>query len=93
MPDSAAGTLLLTRSDVERLLDARSCIDAGVMTRTRVRASLGDVVVDPTRGRRNADEVIIFDSTGVAIEDVAAAAVVWQRAVKAGAGSRVRLSD
>ena len=73
--------------------DLHHAIDAGVMTRTSVRAALGEVIVDPARGRRTADEIIVFDSTGVAIEDVAAAAIVWQRAVEAGAGSRVRLSD
>jgi ornithine cyclodeaminase/alanine dehydrogenase-like protein (mu-crystallin family) len=41
--------------------------------------------------RRSADEIIVFDSTGTAIQDVAAAALVYERAVAAGAGLSVDL--
>jgi ornithine cyclodeaminase/alanine dehydrogenase-like protein (mu-crystallin family) len=43
-------------------------------------------------GRRSADEITIFDSSGVAIEDVAAAAVVYEKAVGAGRGLSVDLA-
>ena len=39
------------------------------------------------RGRESEDEVIIFDSTGMALQDVAAAAIVYDRAVAAGRGT------
>jgi alanine dehydrogenase len=45
-----------------------------------VRASLDEVVAARVVGRANDQEIIIFDSTGVAIEDVAAAALVYERA-------------
>ena len=60
--------------------DLHHAIEAGVMSRTDVRATLGDVIAGRRRGRHNNDEIVVFDSTGVAIEDVAAAAVVWGRA-------------
>ena len=60
--------------------DLHHAIEAGVMSRTDVRATLGDVIAGRRRGRLNNDEIVVFDSTGVAIEDVAAAAVVWGRA-------------
>jgi ornithine cyclodeaminase/alanine dehydrogenase-like protein (mu-crystallin family) len=41
--------------------------------------------------RRDAAEVMVFDSTGVAIEDVAAAAVAWERAEAQGIGSEIAL--
>jgi ornithine cyclodeaminase/alanine dehydrogenase-like protein (mu-crystallin family) len=41
-----------------------------------VRAELGAVVVGMTEGRQSPDEIIIFDSTGLAFQDVAVAAVV-----------------
>jgi alanine dehydrogenase len=73
--------------------DLHHAIDAGLMTRQDVRATLGEVVTGRQRGRTADDEVVIFDSTGVAIEDVAAAAVTYERAVRQGARLEVRLSD
>jgi ornithine cyclodeaminase/alanine dehydrogenase-like protein (mu-crystallin family) len=55
-----------------------------------IRGELSDVVARSVRGRLNDDEIIIFDSTGVAIEDVAAAAIVYERAVAGGIGQVVR---
>jgi len=60
--------------------DLHHAIDAGVVTRASVRATLGDVIVDPARGRHGADEIVVFDSTGVGIQDVAAAVVVLDHA-------------
>ena len=60
--------------------DLRHAVAAGVMLRDEVRASLDQVVAGTRRGRESDDEIIVFDSTGVAIEDVAAAAVVYERA-------------
>jgi ornithine cyclodeaminase/alanine dehydrogenase-like protein (mu-crystallin family) len=42
-------------------------------------------------GRRSGDEIIVFDSTGTALQDVAAAAVVYERALASGAGIQVPL--
>jgi ornithine cyclodeaminase/alanine dehydrogenase-like protein (mu-crystallin family) len=36
--------------------------------------------------------VIVFDSTGTALQDVAAAAIAYERALAAGGGRRVELS-
>jgi ornithine cyclodeaminase/alanine dehydrogenase-like protein (mu-crystallin family) len=38
------------------------------------------------------DEIVIFDSTGTAIQDVASAAVVYARARERGVGSAVELA-
>jgi ornithine cyclodeaminase/alanine dehydrogenase-like protein (mu-crystallin family) len=43
-----------------------------------LRGSLDEVVTGACRGRTSDSEIIIFDSTGVAIEDVAAAALVYE---------------
>jgi len=73
--------------------DLHHAIAAGVMSPRHVRATLGEVVVDAARGRRSSDETVVFDSTGVAIEDVAAAALVYERAVAANAGLTVELGN
>jgi ornithine cyclodeaminase/alanine dehydrogenase-like protein (mu-crystallin family) len=68
-------------------------IAAGVLTRDRVRADLASVVVDPTAGRRSDDEIVVFDSTGVALEDMAVAAVVHRRTLERGDGLALTLLE
>lgn len=58
-------------------------IAAGVMSREDVRADLGTVVSGRAAGRFAAGETVLFDSTGTALQDVAAAAIVYERAVAA----------
>jgi alanine dehydrogenase len=48
-----------------------------------VHAELGEILAGRKPGRESDAEVIVFDSTGVAIQDVAAAACAYQRAVGA----------
>ena len=59
------------------------------MTKERVHASLGEIVAGTKPGRRRDDEIFVFDSTGIAIQDVAAAAVVYRNALAAGRGRRI----
>jgi alanine dehydrogenase len=65
--------------------DLHHAIAAGVMTRDDVRAELGAVVAGKEKGRLHDDEIVVFDSTGTALQDVAAAAAVYERAVAEGA--------
>jgi alanine dehydrogenase len=62
--------------------DLHHAIAAGVMSRDQVRAELGEVVAGRKRGRLHEDEIIVFDSTGTALQDVAAAAAVYERAIR-----------
>ena len=71
--------------------DLHHAIAAGRMTRGDVYAELADVVAGRVPGRRSPGEIIVFDSTGTALQDVAAAALVYDRAVACGAGLRVGL--
>jgi len=58
----------------------------GAVTEEHIRGELGDVLTGKTRGRRSADEITLFKSLGLAIEDVAAAEHVRRRAEETGAG-------
>ncbi|AZH24673.1 ornithine cyclodeaminase family protein [Haloplanus aerogenes] len=58
----------------------------GRLTDDDIHATLGEVVVGEATGRTDADGVTVFDSTGLAIQDVAAAHVAYERAAAAGAG-------
>lgn len=67
-------------------------IDAGVMTESDVHAELGQIVAGLRPRRSSEDETFVFDSTGTALQDVAAAAIAYERAMKTGIGSRFDLS-
>ena len=86
----AAAVVADHRGQCETIGDLHHAIAAGAMRASDIRGELADVVAGTVRGRLNDDEIIIFDSTGVALEDVAAAAVVYERAVRAGIGQVVR---
>ena len=56
-------------------------LDSRVMTKDDVHAELGEVLAGHKRGRISADEVTIFDSTGMALQDVIVAAAVYEKAI------------
>ena len=66
--------------------DLHHAIAAGAMTREQVHAELGQIVAGRRPGRENDRETIIFDSTGMALQDVAAATIVYERALASGLG-------
>jgi alanine dehydrogenase len=72
--------------------DLHHALDAGVLTRADVHAELGEVVAGKKPGRESEEEIIIFDSTGMALQDVAAAAFLYQKAQQNGSGVRLSLA-
>jgi len=73
--------------------DLHHALELGVMRREDVHAELADVVSGRRPGRQRDDEIIVFDSTGTALQDVAAAQLVYQRAVATGVGMYVDLAS
>jgi len=72
--------------------DLHHALEAGVVTRADVHSELGDIVAGKKAGRESEEEITIFDSTGMALQDVAAAAVLYEKAEKQGAGVRLNLA-
>jgi ornithine cyclodeaminase/alanine dehydrogenase len=68
-------------------------LDAKVMTTGDVHGELGDVVALKIAGRTSADEITVFDTTGSAIQDTAAAALVYKKAIAQGIGTTVNLYE
>ena len=62
--------------------DLHHAIEGKIMTHADVHAELGQVVAGIKPARTRDDEIIVFDSTGTALQDVAvaAAAAVYRRA-------------
>jgi len=72
--------------------DLLHALESGLVKREDVHAELGEIVAGRKPGRRSYEEIIVFDSTGMALQDVAAASVVYQRAWAAGRGIAVDLT-
>jgi alanine dehydrogenase len=73
--------------------ELQHALAAGLMTREGVHAELPDVVAGRRPGRTRDDEIMVFDSSGTALQDVAAAIVVYERALVTGRGTEVKLDD
>jgi alanine dehydrogenase len=59
--------------------DLAHAVEAGAITQDDV-TQLGAVLAGTARGRRSEDDITIFDSTGLAIQDLAIALAVMERA-------------
>jgi len=57
------------------------------ITPGHIRAEIGEVLTGEKPGRTSADEITIFKSLGLAVEDVAAAQYLYTKAVATGRGS------
>jgi alanine dehydrogenase len=68
--------------------DLHHAIAEKLMTAAAVRAELGQVVAGQRRGREHPNETIVFDSTGTALQDAAAAALVYEEALARNVGTR-----
>ena len=66
--------------------DLHHALRAGLVDTQDVHAELGDVVCGRKVGRTSEEEIVVFDSTGMALQDVAAAALVYEKAVTEKAG-------
>ncbi|ELY46308.1 alanine dehydrogenase [Natronorubrum sulfidifaciens] len=65
----------------------------GVLTDDDIHGEIGELVVGAKDGRTDETGVTVFDSTGLAIQDVAAAHVVYENAHADGAGYDFGLID
>jgi ornithine cyclodeaminase len=62
-------------------------IGEGVVTEAHIVAEIGEVLAGTAPGRHSASEVTVYKSLGVAAQDLAAASIVYRRAVELGLGT------
>jgi ornithine cyclodeaminase/alanine dehydrogenase-like protein (mu-crystallin family) len=72
--------------------DLHHAIATGTMRADEVAAELGQVVAGTRPGRQAADQIIVFDSSGTGVQDVAAAAIAYEVARDRCLGVRCRLT-
>jgi ornithine cyclodeaminase len=64
-------------------------IQEGRFDEKHIAAELGAVAADPKLGRTSRDQIAIFKSLGMAVEDVAAAHLVYRRAIQLKKGAQL----
>jgi ornithine cyclodeaminase/alanine dehydrogenase len=65
----------------------------GAMTFEDVAAELGDVVTGTRAGRQGDDDVTLFNSVGIGLQDLAIGRLLYRAALKRGVGTRVALNN
>jgi alanine dehydrogenase len=67
-------------------------IAEGLLTGDDVRTELGQVIAGTAKGRVSDDDVTLFDSVGIGLQDLATAALVIEAAIANGVGTTIDLS-
>ncbi|MBD3380098.1 MAG: alanine dehydrogenase [Candidatus Omnitrophica bacterium] len=60
------------------------------ITRRNVYADIGEIVSGKKKGRLKETEITVFDSTGLAVQDIVVADLIYRKALKRGAGKKIR---
>lgn len=68
-------------------------IARGLFSTKQVQATLSDIIAGKKPGRTSERDITIFDSTGIAIEDVAVAKLVYQKARAEGAYTSIDIVE
>ncbi|AYM09151.1 hypothetical protein At1D1460_49100 (plasmid) [Agrobacterium tumefaciens] len=68
-------------------------LDKKVITQADIHGEIGDVLLGRKPGRESDDEITIFDSTGMAIQDNTTASKIYQSAIANGVGTSFRFFE
>ena len=69
--------------------DYREALESGAIGSGHIKAEIGEVLIGAAPGRTTPNELTVFRSLGLAVEDLAAAEYVVRRARETGAGTEV----
>jgi ornithine cyclodeaminase/alanine dehydrogenase-like protein (mu-crystallin family) len=61
----------------------------GAIGDDHIRGEIGELILGRVRGRQGLDDITLFKSLGIGVEDVASARFVYEKALKAGVGTSV----
>jgi len=87
---SSAAVFVDRRESVEReAADYQRALAEGAIGTGHIKAEIGEVLLGRAPGRTSPDEITLFRSLGLAVEDVAAAQYILRRAQASGMGTMV----
>lgn len=65
-------------------------VSEGIFSMGQVYATLGEILIGKKKGREG-NEITVFDSTGLAIQDIIAARAIYEKAKKRGLGTEIEI--
>ncbi|AXV37744.1 MAG: alanine dehydrogenase [Methanobacteriaceae archaeon] len=68
-------------------------VSTGQIKREDIQARIGDVIAGKSPGRQSDEEITIFDSTGLAVQDITTAWMIYEKALKEGKGQKINFLD
>jgi alanine dehydrogenase len=68
--------------------ETRNAIEAGIIQPGDIHAEIGEIILGKKHGRDDPEEVTIFDSVGMAIQDIVTAGMLYKGALEKGLGTR-----
>jgi ornithine cyclodeaminase/alanine dehydrogenase-like protein (mu-crystallin family) len=69
--------------------ELQHALDAGIVTESHLLGEIGEVLNGSVQGRLADRDITVYKSLGIAVQDLAAAHVIYDRAVRDGIGARV----
>lgn len=90
---ASAKTVCDLRDQCTLVGEIHHAIEAGLVDTPQRLAELGEVIIGKASGREYPGETTIFDSTGTALQDCAAAILAYTKAVIMGVGSTISLHE
>ncbi len=80
-------------SQCKRIGEIQHALAQGLISEDSIHAEIGQILVGEKTGRESEKEITLFDSTGLAAQDIAAAYVVYQEARQRNVGITTKLLD
>jgi alanine dehydrogenase len=73
-------------------VELQRAIERGVIDAAHIHAEIGDIASGRAKGRTNDDQITLYKSVGVAVQDSAAAALILQAAQSRGIGTEIQIA-
>ena len=67
--------------------DTHNAIEAGVIAKDDIYGEIGEIITGKKPGRENDEEITVYDTVGMGIQDLAMGVCIYKKALKAGLGT------
>ena len=68
-------------------------VQEGIVRQSDVHGKIGDVIIGSIPGRTSDEEITVFDSTGLAVQDIVTAWNVYEKALQKGIGQKMNFLE
>ena len=69
--------------------ETQHSVRTGLISKDDIHAEIGEIVLEKKAGRTTDQEITIFDSTGMSIQDITTSLMVYRKALEKGVGKEI----